>query len=52
MAVPANLWVAINLYVKCLPVITQNKKHSSQQVVSIIYTLEKDFFVAATFTGL
>ena len=32
---------------------TWNKKHLSKQiVVSIIYTLGKDFFAAATFKGL
>ena len=33
---------------ECLPVITQSKKHSSKQVVSITYTLEKRVFAAAT----
>ena len=28
------------------------KKHSSKQVVSMVYKLEKDFFAAATFKGL
>ena len=43
MAVTPNFWVTISLYKKeCLPVITQNKKHSSKQVVSMIYTLGKD----------
>ena len=36
----------------CLPVITWNKKHSSKQVASMINTLGKDFFAAATFKGL
>ena len=50
MVVTRNLWVMTSLYKKkCLPVITRNKKHSSKQVVSMIYTLEKDFFEAATF---
>ena len=44
MAVTPNLWVTISLYKKeCLPVITLNKKHSSKQVVSMIYTLGKNF---------
>ena len=39
-----------SLYKKeCLPVITWNKKYSLKQVVSLIYTLGKDFFEAATF---
>ena len=42
----------MSLYKKeCLPVITRNKKHSSKQVVSMIYTLGKDFFATATFQG-
>ena len=50
MAVTPNFWVTISLYKKeCLPVITRNKKHSSKQVVSMIYTLGKDFFATATF---
>ena len=53
MAVTPNLWVMISLYKKeCLPVITRNKKHSSKQVVSMIYTLGKDFFATATFQVL
>ena len=52
MAVAPNLWVAINLYKKCLPVITWNKKHSSILVVSMIYRLEKDVFAAATLKSL
>ena len=32
--------------------ITWNKIHSLKQVVSVIYILGKDFFVAATFKGL
>ena len=52
MAVTPNFWVTISLYKKeCLPVITQNKKHSSKQVVSMIYTFGKDFFATATFQG-
>ena len=35
-------------FVEC-PVITRNKKHSPKQVASITYTLEKNFFAAATF---
>ena len=34
------------------PDITWNKKHLSKQVVLMIYKLEKDLFVAATFKGL
>ena len=33
-------------------IITWNKKRSSKQVVSMIYTLQKEFFAAATFKGL
>ena len=52
MAVATNLCVTINLCKKqCLPVITYNKKHSSKQAVSMIYTLRKNFFAAATFKG-
>ena len=52
MAVTPNFWVTISLHKKeCLPVITRNKKHSSKQVVSMIYTLGKDFFATATFQG-
>ena len=48
-----NFWIMISLYKKeCLPVITRNKKHSSKQVVSMIYTLGKDFFATATFQVL
>ena len=44
MAVAPNHWVKINLYKElCRPVITWNKKLSSKQVVSMIYTLGKDF---------
>ena len=44
------LRVTISFYKKqCLPVITWNKKHSSNQVMSITYTLEKKFFSAAAF---
>ena len=39
-----NLWVTLNLYeFLCLPVITWNKKHSSKQVLSMIYALGKGF---------
>ena len=31
---------------------TSNKKYSSEQVLSMIYALGKDFFAAATFKGL
>ena len=52
MAVVSNLWVTTNLYKKqCLLVITWNKKHSSKQLVLLIYTLGKDFFVTAAFKG-
>ena len=37
---------------KFVPVITWNKRHSSKQVVSITYTLVKDFFADSTFKGL
>ena len=40
-----NLWVAIDLKKKkCLPVITWNKKHSSNQVVLKEHILGKYFF--------
>ena len=53
MVVTPNFSVKISWYKKeCLPVITRNKKHSSKQVVSMIYTLGKDFFATATFQGL
>ena len=42
----------IFVYKQCLPVILWNKKHSLKEVVSLIYTLGKDFFAAATFKGL
>ena len=49
MAVTPNLWVTISLYKKeCLPVSTQNKKHSLKQVISIIYTWGR-LLAAATF---
>ena len=41
----------MNFYEKCLPVITWNKEHSSEQAVPVTYTLEKSLFVAATFKG-
>ena len=31
---------------------TWNRKHNSKLVASITYTLEKNFFAAATFEGL
>ena len=34
---------------ECLPFTTTNKKHSSKQVVSMIYTLGKDLLAAAFF---
>ena len=37
---------------QCLSVITQNKKHSSKQVIPITYTLGKRFVAAVTFEGL
>ena len=52
MAVAPSIWVTINLSKKMFPVITWNKKYSSKQVVSMINTLGKDFFAAATFKGL
>ena len=52
MAVTPNFWVTISLYKKeYLPVITWNKKHSSKQVVSMIFTLGKYFFATATSQG-
>ena len=48
-----NLRVALIFHEKRYsPVITQSKKHSSKQVVSITYTPEKRVFAAATFNGL
>ena len=32
--------------------LSHEKKNSSKQVVSMMYTLEKNFFAAATFKGL
>ena len=53
MAAKPNLCAVIDFCEKlCLPVITWNKKHSSKQVVSMIYGLRKDFFAAATLEGL
>ena len=53
MVVTPNLWVRISLYKKeCLPVVIQNKKISSTQVVTMIYTLGKNLFETATFQGL
>ena len=37
---------------QCLSVITQNKKHSSKQVIAITYTLGKRFVAAIIFEGL
>ena len=49
MAIASNLWPTINSSKKlCFPV----KKVSSKQGVSMIYTLGKYFFAAATFKGL
>ena len=55
----ATTWRLKNLRVKlifhekyCIPVITQNKKRSSKQVVPIRYTLEKRVIIAATFKDL
>ena len=40
-----KLSVTINLYKKqCHPVIKRNKHHSSKQVVSMVHTLEKNFW--------
>ena len=52
--VAPNIWVMINLYKKCLSVITWNKKHLLKQVLSMIYNtlLEKYFFGSATFKGM
>ena len=48
-----NFKVTKNLYKKqWLQVIKWNKKHSSNQVLSITCTLEERFFAAATFEGL
>ena len=52
MAVSPKLWENINWYKICFQVITWNKKHSSEQVVSMLYIFEKNFFAAATFKGL
>ena len=50
MAVVKNFRLKKNFYKKlCLPVITLNKKYLSKQVVPITYTLERTFFVVATF---
>ena len=49
MAVASNFWVTINLNKNLrLLGITQRKKHSSEQVGSMIYALGKDFFETAT----
>ena len=48
-----NAQVTTKFYKKrCLPVITCNRKHTSKQIASVKYTLEKSFFAAATFEGL
>ena len=48
-----NLKVTTNYYeMKCLLVITKNKKHALKQVVPITKTLEKSAFAAAIFQGL
>ena len=54
IAVGANLWVAINMSKKIISSsYTRNKKHSLKQLVSMMYTLGKDFFAAAAaFKGL
>ena len=53
MAVEKALKVKINFYKKqCISVIRWKKNHSSKQAVSIIYTLEKKAFAAATLEGL
>ena len=50
IVVTPNFRVTMSLYKKeCLPVITRNKKHSSKEVVSMIYTVGKNFFATATF---
>ena len=47
-----NFWVKRSLYKKeRLLVINRNKKNSSKQVVSMIYTLGKEFFAIGTFQG-
>ena len=45
MAVAPNFWVTVSLYIKkeCLPVITQNKKHSLKQIASWYTHLGKIF---------
>ena len=37
---------------KCLPVIIENIKHKSKQVIPVTYTLGKKVFAAAIFQGL
>ena len=50
MALKENLRVMINFCKKlCLPVITWNKKHLSKEIVPITNTLDKTFFIVATF---
>ena len=53
MAVGKALGVMINVCKKqFLLVVTWNKKHSTKQVISMTYKLEKRFFAAATFEEL
>ena len=52
MAVAKRLWIKTNLYKRCLPAITLNKKHSLKQFVSKTYTFGKMFLGAAAFEGL
>ena len=53
MAVEKALRVKINFYKnQCISVIRWKKNHPSKQAVSIIYTLEKKAFAAATLEGL
>ena len=49
MAVEPNLWLTVSMYKKEYLPFTRNKKHSSKQVVSMIYTLGKDLLAAAFF---
>ena len=45
--------VTVKFYGKwCLPVIIWYKKHSLKEVLTTTYTLNKKFFVAATFADL
>ena len=52
MAVAQNLWVMMNLYKNNVFRLSRNKKHLSKQVLSMIYKIGKDFFVARTLNGL